>query len=179
MKENRISGTPFNHFGTGGYIVWSTPGEKNFIDSRNLNDDIFNEYNLILSMRPGFEKKLEERGIDYFVYLDPDLIRRPNDLKGLVTAYFSRNPDWKLIFWDDKSMLFVKNIPKFEEVINKYGYKVLNPYTFLFFKPEFDNNLKLNPKTAKDEISRKLKSDPNGILFQNMNQAAGKVLQGM
>ncbi len=179
MKENRISGTPFNHFGTGGYIVWSTPGEKNFIDSRNLNDDIFNEYNLILSMRPGFEKKLEERGIDYFVYLDPDLIRRPNDLKTLVTAYFSRDPNWKLIFWDDKSLLFVKNIPKFEEVINKYGYKVLNPYTFLFFKPEFDNNLKLKPQTAKDEITRKLKSDPKGILFQNMNQAAGKVLQGM
>lgn len=179
MKESGISGKPFNHFGTGGYIVWSNPGEKNFIDSRNLNDEIYNEYNSILSMRPGFEKRLEERGIDYFVYLDPDLIRRPNDLKGLLTAYCSRDPNWKLVFWDDKSMLFVKNIPKFAEVINKYGYKVLNPYTFLFFRSEFDSNVKLNPQAAKDELSRKSKTDPNGVLFQNLNQAAGKLVQGM
>lgn len=179
MKESGISGKPFNHFGTGGYIVWSSPHEKNFIDSRNLNDEIFNEYNSILSMRPGFEKKLEERGIDYFVYLDPDLIRRPNDLKGLLTAYCSRDPNWKLVFWDDKSMLFVKNIPKFAEVINKYGYKVLNPYTFMFFRAEFDSNVRMNPQAAKDELGRKLKTDPSGVLFQNLNQAAGKLLQGM
>lgn len=179
MKENGIKGIPFNHFGTGGYIVWSTPGERNFIDSRNLNDEIYNEYNSIMSMRPGFEKKLEERGVDYFVYLDPDLIRRPNDLKVLVTAYFFRNPEWTLVFWDDKSMLFVKNVPKFADVIQKFGYKVINPYTYLFNRAEFDNNVKMFPQEAKNELSIKLKNDPEGVLFRNLNQAAGKLLQGM
>lgn len=179
MKENNIKGTPLNHFGTGGYIVWNTPGEKNYIDSRNLNDEIYNEYNLILSMRPGFEKKIEERGFDYFVYLDPDLIRRPNDLKGLVTAYFSVNPNWKLVFWDDKSMLFVKNVPKFAPLIEKYAYNIINPYTFLFNKAEFEDNIRRNPQTAKNEIERKLNTEPGGVLFRNLNQSAGKLLQGM
>lgn len=179
MKENKISGTPYNHFGTGGYMVWNFPGEKNFIDSRNLNDDIFNEYNSIMMMAPGFEKKLEERGVDYVVYLDPDLIRRPNDLKRMVTSYFSRNPNWKLVFWDDKSMLFLKNIPKFADVIAKYEYKVMNPYTALFFKPEFDNNIKLDPQRTRDEINRKVETEPNGFLFKSLNDYANTVLKGM
>jgi hypothetical protein len=179
IKENKISGTPYNHFGTGGYMVWNFPGERNFIDSRNLNDEIFNEYNSIMQMAPGFEKKLEERGVDYVVYLDPDLIRRPNDLKRLVTNYFSRNPNWKLVFWDDKSMLFLKNVPKFAGVISKYEYRVMNPYTALFFKPEFDNNIKLDPARTKEEIDRKIQAEPNGFLFKSLNDAASGILKGL
>ncbi len=179
MKEHNISGTPFNHFGTGGYLVWNFPGEKNFIDSRNLNDEIHSEYNSIMVMQPGFEKKLEERGVDYAVYLDPDLIRRPNELKTLVTNYFSNSKKWKLLFWDDKSMLFVKDIPKFAELISKYEYKVIDPYDAMFNKPEFENRIKLDPETARSELKRKLESEPNGYLFRNINTAANKVLQGL
>lgn len=177
-KEAGISGTPFNHFGTGGYLVWNFPGEKNYIDSRNLNDEIYNEYNAMMVMAPGFEKKLEERGVDYVLYLDPDLIRRPNDLKRLVTNYFSTNKSWKLVFWDDKSMLFVKDIPKFADVINRYEYKVIDPYTALFNKAEFENNIKQNPDAAKIELKRKADTDPNGYLFQSLNNAANKILTG-
>lgn len=179
MKENKISGTPYNHFGTGGYLVWNFPGEKNFIDSRNLNDEIFNEYNSIMMMQPGFEKKLDDRGVDYVIYLDPDLIRRPNDLKGIITNYLSNSKKWKLVFWDDKSMLFVKDVPKFAEVINKYEYKVIKPYTAIFNKAEFENSIKANPQLAKDELVRKIKTEPNGYLFKNMNQVANKLLQGL
>ncbi len=177
IKENKISGTTYNHFGTGGYLIWNFPGEKNFIDSRNLNDEIFKEYNAIMVMQPGFEKKLEERGVDYVVYLDPDLIRRPNDLKRLVTNYFSTNKNWKLVFWDDKSMLFVKDIPKFEEIINNYEYKVIKPYSALFNKAEFESNIRANQQTAKDEIKRKSDTEPNGYLFQTMKEIASKTLK--
>jgi len=178
MKENNITGTPYNHFGTGGYLVWNFPGEKNFIDSRNLNDEIHNEYSYIMAMQPGFEKKLEDRGVDYVIYLDPDLIRRPTELKGLVTNYFSNSKKWKLLFWDDKSMLFVKDIPKFSEVINKYEYKTVDPYDFIFNKPEFENRIRLNPDGARSELKRKMDSEPNGFLFKNVNSAAMRVLQG-
>ncbi|MBE2225969.1 MAG: hypothetical protein IAE93_01440 [Ignavibacteria bacterium] len=178
-KENNITGTPYNHFGTGGYLVWNFPGEKNYIDSRNLNDEIHNEYDAIMVMQPGFEKKLEERGVDYVIYLDPDLIRRPNDLKRLVTNYFSTNKKWKLVFWDDKSMLFVKDVPKFSEVIQKYEYKVLDPYDALFNRADFESNVKQNPDVVKLEVKRKLDTEPNGYLFQTLNQAVNKIMQGL
>ncbi|MCC7159285.1 MAG: hypothetical protein IT281_07085, partial [Ignavibacteria bacterium] len=179
MKESGIRGTPYNHFGTGGSLVWNFPDQKNFIDSRNLNDEIFNEYNNIMRMAPGFDKKLDERGVDYVVYLDPDLIRRPNDLKTLVTNYFSTNPKWKLVFWDDKSMLFVKDIPKFKEVIEKYEYKVIDPYLFLFNRLEFESSLRKDPETGKKELKRKTDSEPAGFILQNINQISGKILKGM
>lgn len=175
MKQNNISGTPYNHFGTGGYLVWNFPGEKNFIDSRNLNDEIFNEYNLIMQMMPGFEKKLNDRGVDYVVFLDPDLIRRPNDLKRVIVNYLSRNPEWKLVFWDDKSMLFVKNIPKFADVISKHEYKVFQPYTALFHQKEFEINYKSNPEAAANERKRKTDTEPNGYLFKAINDMALKI----
>jgi len=179
MKENKISGTPYNHFGTGGYLVWNFPNEKNFIDSRNLNDEIHSEYDAIMVMQPGFERKLEERGVDYVVYLDPDLIRRPNELKRLITSYLSNSKKWKLLFWDDKSMLFVKDISKFADVITKYEYKIIDPYDFLFNKPEFENRIKLDPDAAGTELKRKQDSEPNGYLFQNLNTSAKKILQGL
>lgn len=175
MKQNNISGTPYNHFGTGGYLVWNFPGEKNFIDSRNLNDAIFNEYNMIMTMRPGFEKRLNERGVDYVVFLDPDLIRRPNELKLGIVNYLSRSNEWKLVFWDDKSLLFLKNIPKFADVINKYEYKVFQPYTVLFHQKEFEANYRANPEAAANERKRKTDTEPNGYLFKAINDISLKI----
>jgi len=57
MKSNDIPNKGekiFNHFGTGGFFVWNFEGKQNFIDSRNLNDDIFNKYQQILGKRQGF-----------------------------------------------------------------------------------------------------------------------------
>ncbi|MGH2574846.1 MAG: hypothetical protein ACRDFC_03995, partial [Ignavibacteria bacterium] len=167
-----------NHFGTGGYLVWNFPEQKNFIDSRNLNDEIFNEYNSIMSMKAGLENKLQKYGIDYVVYLDPDLIRRPNDLQKVVVAYLSKNTnDWKLVFWDDKSLLFLKNIPKFQETINKYEYRILNPYNALFYNKEFEKNVKENFQRAKDEFSRKKQAEPNGVLTAAMGHTINQILK--
>lgn len=178
MKENKISGTPLNHFGTGGLLVWNFPEQKNFIDSRNLNDEIFTEYNSVLGMRPGFEKKLEERGVDYVLYLDPDLIRRPGDLKTIIVNYLSNNSGWKLVFWDDRSLLYVKDIPKFQELISKYQYKVFEPYSALFNMPLFEKRIKDNPDIARNEINRMAAIEPDGYFFRNLNAAALNVLDG-
>lgn len=177
MKKANISGKPLNHFGTGGYLVWNFPNEKNFLDSRNLNDEIFKEYDLLMYIRAGYEKKLEHYGIDYVVYLDPDLIRRPKDLHGAIVSFLTKNPQWKLLFWDDKSMLFVKDVPKFTDAINQYEYKILKPYTALFDKSTFEKNVISNPDRTKSELERKSSEEPNGVLYQNINQTVSKVIQ--
>jgi hypothetical protein len=178
MKRNNIRGTPFNHFGTGGLLVWNFPGEKNFLDSRNLNDEIFYEYNGILNMRPGFEKKLESRGVDYVIYLDPDLVRRPNELKQVIVAYLCAHPDeWKLVFWDDKSFLFLKNLPKFQETIDKFDYQILNPYNALFQQKQFEKLVVSDPNRTKEEFNRKVKEEPDGFLVNGIGQSLNKILK--
>ncbi|MDQ3019761.1 MAG: hypothetical protein M3R36_04210 [Bacteroidota bacterium] len=173
MKQNNIPAIgekPFNHFGSGGYLVWNFPESKNFIDSRNLNDDIFNEYNTITAKKPGFENKLKQYDIDYALYLAPDLVRAPNEMEQTIISYFSKHPDdWKLVFWDDKSFLFLKNLAKFKQIIDKYEYKYVTPYNFLYQKNVLDKGIKDNPEQVKIELNRKLSEETNGLIITSIN----------
>lgn len=179
MKENNIpelGERPLNHFGTGGYLVWSFPGEKNFIDSRNLNDSIYFEYANIMSMRPGFEQKINDYGIDYSIYLAPDLVRIPTEMQSTPISYFSRSDEWKLVFWDDKSFLFVKDTPAFKDVIEKYEYKYVTPYNFAYNKEKLQEGLTGDKGRFKSEMDRKLAEDPNGLIINNFKAQFGNVL---
>ncbi len=179
MKETKVTEIGeriFNHFGTGGFFVWNFPNRKNFIDSRNLNDDIFYKYNQIIVKKPGYEQKLEEYGIDYAIYLAPDLVRAPQEMEQTVISYFCKSKDWKLIFWDDKSFLWVKNMPKFSELINRYEYKYLNPYTVVYQKNVLEKAIIEDKETLKKEINRKQAEEPNGIIINTALRIVGNKL---
>jgi len=179
MKENKIPDIGekiFNHFGTGGFFVWNFPDKKNFIDSRNLNDDIFFKYNQILSKQAGFEQKLSEYGIDYAIYLAPDLVRGPQEMEQTIISYFSRSKDWKLIFWDDKSFLFVKNIPKFQELISKYEYKYVTPYSVVYMRNLLDRAAVEDKEQVKKEINRKTSEEPKGVIVNTAIKILGNKL---
>lgn len=171
MKQNnipQIGERIFNHFGTGGFFVWNFPDKKNFIDSRNLNDEIFNKYKEIISKKPGFEKKLVEYGIDYAIYLAPDLVRQPEEMQTTVISYFCRSPEWKLIFWDDKSFLWVKDLPKFADLISKYEYKYLTPYNYMYSREQIDKGIKEDKETVQKEFNRKIAEEPEGVVINSI-----------
>jgi hypothetical protein len=172
MKENKITEIgerPFNHFGTGGYLVWNFPNAKNFIDSRNLNDNIFNEYNNIVGKRGGFEKKLNDYNIDYVIYLGPDLTRAPQEMQQTIISYLSQKSDeWKLVFWDDKSFLFVRNIPKFKDVIDKYQFNFVTPYNIVYQPQNLDKGFKNNLEEFKKEVNRQKAIEPNGAFINSV-----------
>ncbi|MEP7145381.1 MAG: hypothetical protein ABI792_00075 [bacterium] len=173
MNQNNIPAIgqkPLNHFGSGGFFVWNFPESKNFIDSRNLNDEIFNEYNTLMSKKSGFENKLKSFDFDYSLYLAPDLVRAPQEMEKTIISYFSRHPDdWKLVFWDDKSFLFVKNLPKFREIIDKYEYKYITPYNLLYQKSVLDKGFREDIEQVRKEMNRKLTEEPQGLIINNIN----------
>jgi hypothetical protein len=127
-------------------------------------------------MMPGFEKKLEDYGVDYVIYLDPDLIRRPNEMKNIIIRYLSHKPNWKLIFWDDKSFLFLRDEPRYTDIIKKYEYKILNSYLYYENPQDMLSKARQNREECKTEYDRKMSTEPNGIIFQNMRQNLIKVL---
>ena len=52
----------------------------------------------------------------------------------------------------------------------------------LVFTPQFEEKNKLAkeyPDEAKSELARKLKSEPAGVIYQNMNQDLIKILQNV
>lgn len=179
MRQNKIPETGdrvFNHFGTGGFLVWNFPEEKNFIDSRNLNDSIFTEYNSIIAKRPGFEQKINNYNFDYAMYLAPDLVRAPQEMEQTSISYFSKSPEWDLVFWDDKSFLWVKSDPKFSNVSDQFTYKYVTPYNFVYNKAMIEKGIKEDKETVKKEIQRKLAEEPNGMIINTFIQTYGNRL---
>ncbi len=177
VKENKIQGTPFNNFDTGGYMKWEMPDQKIFIDSRNLSDELFNEYNSILKMQSGFENKLDKYGVNQVIFFEPMLTRFPNTIKQNITEFLFNNKEWSLVYFDDLSFLFLKRTPENAEIIAKYGYTVFNPYTALFNMPQFNSEVKNSPIAAQNEAKRKLAEEPNGYFFSGMNAMLKQILK--
>jgi hypothetical protein len=176
MKENNITEIgerPLNHFGTGGFLVWNFPHARNFIDSRNLNDEIFNEYNSIISRSPGFQNKIDKYDLDYAIYLAPDLVRMPQEMEQTIISYFEKSDDWKLVFWDDKSFLFLKNIPKFNHIIESDNYKYLTPYNIVYQPQVIEQGILADKEAVVKEARRKLEEEPGGIIIGSFMQKYG------
>lgn len=177
MKDNGINGTVYNNFDTGGYFKWLFPEQKVFIDSRNINDEIFNEYYSILKMQPGFQGKLDKHGFDLVIFFEPKLSRYPNIMKQQVTEFLLNNKDWALIYWDDLSMLLAKRVQKNEELISKYGYKVFNPYNAVFKQKQFETDVLSYPIAMENEMKRKSEEEPQGYFFLGMSDIVRKVMK--
>ncbi len=171
-KENidKIGSKPFNNLKIGGYFIWNFQGSKNFIDSRNLNDSIYTMYKNIDLRRPGFEQMIENLKIDYAIYSTPYLTINPIEIRQNIVSYLSTaNDKWKLVYWDDRSFLFVKNIPAFENIIKRYEYKYVSPYNIIYNKTYLTNGFVTNRQEVTNETIRKLNDEPQGVFI---NQAA-------
>lgn len=171
-KENidKIGSKPFNNLKIGGYFIWNFPESKNFIDSRNLSDKVYAVYKDIDLKKPGFGNLLEKSGIDYVIYSTPYLTINASEIRRNIVSYLSTDTaDWKLIYWDDISFLFVRNLPKFGSLINKYEYKYVSPYYFIFNREYLNQGYKTDRPEVISELKRKQSEEPNGILINDIS----------
>ena len=167
VKREGIHGRPFNEFGIGGILVWEFPDAKNFIDSRDLNDTIMSEYISMYETHSGFEKKFQTYGIDHIMIDIPGLQRDADLMTTSPIPYFSTHRDeWKLVFWDDRSCLYLKNVPKFLRIMERYEYKTLHPYLFAYQPREFDSLRTAFPLEFERELREKLSEEPNGRVIR-------------
>lgn len=177
MKSNLIAGRPLNHFDIGGWLSWELPGERNFIDSRNLDDTIANEFDSIMSMSPGFEAKLARYSIDYVVLQLYDLRQNPSRMAETIIPYCStRKEEWKLVYWDDYSFLYLRNDDKFKHTIEESEYRVADPYLYSARHTDFDSLIQKDPPRLEQELKRKMAEEPNGIIVNNLVRYARQSL---
>jgi len=167
---NKIGSKPFNNLKIGGFFIWNFPESKNFIDSRNLNDNVYAEYKEIDLRKPGFENLLEKSGVDYVIYSTPYLTINTSEIRRNIISYLSTDTtDWKLIYWDDISFLYVKNLPKFGSLINKYEYKYVTPFNFIFNRRFLNEGYKSDRPEVINELKRKLSEEPEGTLTRDIS----------
>jgi len=112
LSEN-ISGNMFNDDEFGDYVIYSSyPHYKVFIDGRldMYGAKQLKEYFKVTNIERDWEKILEKYRIDWILFGSDTVL----------TRHLQENRNWRLIYADRTSSIFVRNIPKYQELIDKY-----------------------------------------------------------
>lgn len=116
IDHEEISGRGFNNYRLGGYLIWRHyPDRPVFIDGRNLvyGSEFFVRYEASLFDMEAWEALAGEYGVDYAV-----LDFRDQGVRRLV-HHLVRHPDWAWVYFDSKSVVFVRRLPVREAMIRR------------------------------------------------------------
>ncbi|MEK7547247.1 MAG: hypothetical protein AAB536_03670 [Patescibacteria group bacterium] len=161
IKQNNIKGPLFNSYNDGGYLIWGLwPQEKVTIDSRS---EVFvgtpvQKYLSVVSLESNWKQIIDsEYKINYFIL--------PYWFQSFITdssALFSAlsNDNFKMIYWDDNSIIMLKDTPKNEDVIEKYGITNVDP----FIQPE---DVSENINETYDELKKLSERFPDSITIKD------------
>lgn len=119
IQTSDLSGNMYNYFDWGGYLIWRlAPEKKVFIDGRTLYPHIYHQSDLIdkadgrrIGNMPAWKAVLEAYNIQYTI--------TPVSLP-LVRALFE-DKEWVPIFSRNESVIFVRDAPENQHVIEKYA----------------------------------------------------------
>jgi hypothetical protein len=126
MEREKIPGPLFNLYNEGGYYIFR--GWKVFIDGRSevYGPKQISELFDIVNASTSFDALVNEKySIDVFA-----LAYRPQVLsdaiRPLVIKLFQEQ--WRLVWWDDAALIYVRDTPANAAVIQKYALYHVNPF---------------------------------------------------
>jgi hypothetical protein len=120
LMRERITGNMFNDDEIGDYLIYRDyPAYKVFFDGRSdmYGTDILKKYYKIINFEPGWEALLNQYGISWIIF----------DSDSKFSRYLLKESNWKLIYSDRVASIFVKKLPKYRLLIEKYRNAV--PYS--------------------------------------------------
>jgi len=101
LRQHSVPGPMYNTYGYGGYLIWSLPERKVFIDGRgDLYEvaGVFSDYLEVAALKPAAFAVLRAHGIQSC------LLERKEPLATVLAAHH----DWRQLYSDDVSVLFVR-----------------------------------------------------------------------
>ncbi len=101
IQLNNIKGNIFNQYAWGGFLIWSLPNRKVFIDGRMdvYQKEISDQYFAIIDLKKGWEEFLRRHAIEHIV------VKKDKMISKLLTKV---NTDWIVIQETENAYLFSK-----------------------------------------------------------------------
>lgn len=160
LKKNHIRGNMYNTYALGGPIIWGLyPEYKVFSDGRvPLYGPDFYSMIVLFESDPTPEKwnKLQLNFNLSFAVLK-------RERTAVANAILHSTGDWKLIFWDDYSMILGKNIPENSELIKKHSYKMISPTNALNFAKDWNKLSDSEKNSLLSELNENLSQAPDSF----------------
>ena len=119
LLECGINTNLFNDFNSGAYLIGKAyPKIKVFIDGRTemYGREFFAQYLETMRGNAVVTKRVFER-----YNIGAVLLSLTSENLPFLIGYLYKNPDWKLVFFDETGVVFLKNIAQNQELISKYG----------------------------------------------------------
>ena len=119
--NSKLRGPIFNNYNIGSYLAYRLyPKEKVFIDSRPeaYPSSFYKEiYSLVFKELTDFQKADKKYNFNTIIYgFDNGM---PQDA-GFI-KYQMQGKDWKTVYLDDQTIIFVKNVKRNESIIKTYA----------------------------------------------------------
>ncbi|EKD87028.1 MAG: hypothetical protein ACD_37C00070G0002 [uncultured bacterium] len=130
IKKNNLQGNVFNSYSFGSIINWSLyPAYKSSIHGHLSDPLFFNYYSRVLNDPLFYKEAVEKYKIKTFFlnYAEPNTF--------LLVRYLYSDPDWKLVYLDPTTVIFVANIAEHSQVIKEHAidlktYPLDKPFAF-------------------------------------------------
>lgn len=120
IDANNLDVNIFNEYSFGCYLIWRWNGKRQIFYHGFVDDPVFfADMQLGVFTQPGaFDKVVQKYDIGAMVLLTIATSRHfgPDLYRMLLT-----HPDWHLVFADRVSLVFVKDVPKNKEIIERYS----------------------------------------------------------
>lgn len=140
IKRHPTDGNMYNSYVLGGYLIWSLyPERKVFVDGRaEVYDKEFQEAFINGASLNKWREAIDKHDIDYAV------IAYHGKGLDLIGREISIEPQWVLIYWDGATRIYARDLPRNQDVITRYGHRVMV------------SPMELNYKFLKDSVDRGL-----------------------
>jgi len=120
VDKHGLQGPMFNSYGFGGYLIWRFhPTRKVFVDGRF---DAYGE-DFIAKYRRFPSKKVWDDLVGRYGFTFTLLDNEPT----YICSNLDSMEDWVLVFWNDRSLIYLRDLQQNSELIEKYGYRLLRP----------------------------------------------------
>ena len=175
IRKNQISGNMYNSGEFGGYLAWKCYPERPifFFNDPVLFEDLIDSiYQSPLrseaSKPSNFAGLFEKFNINY-------ILKSYSTLP--LESYYLSKGDWKLVYWDESALVYLRDTPENRPIISKYSYQYIDP---LNFNPSFAQVLvKHNfAQFVLEGLERNIKENPDnfkahlflGYLYENLGK---------
>ncbi len=167
VNANNPSGNIYNSEEYGGYLIWKWfPKRKVFIFNDNL---------LFYGLRNQVYGKAIP-GEDLLAKYGVNCILKSYSAANLEN-YYLNSGNWKLVWWDEQALIYLKDIPENKDLILKYAYKYVDPLNFNlpFAQALVNHNFS---DDALEELNRNLGVNPDnfktrlflGYLYESLGE---------
>jgi hypothetical protein len=143
LKEAKVRGNIFSDYDTGSYFLYRMyPEYKVYIDGARL-DEVYGEEGFLHYMKLGNDLNTllgDIQKYDIRAFIVP-LPPRESEIV-IVHRHLSNDPEWRLAYFDDVNMLFIRRSEA--EAVGIPTYRYLGPFVSL------DKVVKSNPEAAQE-----------------------------